>query len=89
MAGPPPVPSRARQSFPVSVCPTVCYFFPVYPPSGLPPYPQLRSQGSHFVHPLVTDPGSFAMPGHLTISATGTGQRDAGGPWTTIKRSEG
>lgn len=30
-----------------------------FPPSGLPPHPQLRSQGSHFVHLLVTDPGSF------------------------------
>nr|CCQ43797.1 alternative protein RASL10B [Homo sapiens] len=42
-----------------------------------PPVPsQLRSQGSHFVHPLVADPGSFFVrPGLLTVSTTGTGQR--------------
>lgn len=74
-----------------------CIFFPrvclpkhllvlsylIHPPLRL---PQLRSQGSHFVHPLVADPGSFSIEkaSLWTVSTTGTGQRDAGGPRTLI-----
>lgn len=73
------------------VCPLKCLsalICPVFPPVSL-SVPQLRSQGSHFVHPPVAGPGSFVMPGLLTGSATGTGQRDASGPRTQAKGSEG
>ena len=49
--------SSLRVVFPrvcLSVCPRV-YWFPTLSTF------QLRSQGSHFVHPLVADPGSFLV----------------------------
>lgn len=57
--------SLPRVSF-CNVCPLKYLSFlicPVFPSVSL-PVPQLRSQGSHFVHPLVAGPGSFAMPSH-------------------------
>lgn len=67
------------KGLPVLIC-------PIYPLVSL-LIPQLRSQGSHFVHPLIADPGSFVMPGLLTGSASGTGQRVACGPRTKAKGS--
>lgn len=49
---------RSASSFPVSLCLSVrprVYWFPTLSTF------QLRSQGSHFIHPLVADPGSFLV----------------------------
>lgn len=95
MARPLPIFSTVYLSLPhvplSNVCPLRCLpvlICPVYLPVFL-PAPQLRSQGSHFVRPLVADPGSFLMPGLLPGSATGKGQRDASVPRTEAKGSEG
>lgn len=95
MAGPLPIFPTVCLSLPYfppsNVCPLKylsVLFCPTYPPVFL-PAPQLRSQGSHFLHPLVADPGRFLMPGLLPGSATGTGQRDASVLRTEAKGSEG
>lgn len=95
MAGPPLIFSRVCLSLPsvflFHVCLSKCLLvltYLVHPPVPL-LIPQLHSQGSHFIHPFVADPGIFVMPGLLTVSTTGTGQREAGGPRIQIKGSKG
>lgn len=51
-----------------------------YLPSSVPPRPPAPLTGLSFRPSPVADPGSFAMPGLLPGSATGTGQRDSCGP---------
>lgn len=69
MAGPPPVFSGACLPLPGVFLSYVCLpkrllLLPVLPnPQSPSPSPQFCSQGSHFVHPLVSDPGNFVMPG--------------------------